>query len=108
LTDACPLALAARGPATVVTTASKALFSVFQWNLLARNLPCCGNDVRRCKMSTFRAFVAALVLIGMSQITSACTMPNNHNRADFQYRPGSSGNPACAGGFRPTNALSCY
>jgi len=54
-----------------------------------------------------RKIVVAAVLIGMTASATACTASNNHNRADSLYRPGGSENPACAGGFRPTNALSC-
>ncbi|OWW04587.1 hypothetical protein ATY81_00935 [Rhizobium sp. R72] len=58
-------------------------------------------------MSKCRAFVAAAMLIGLAVIVSACTTEDNSNRADFQYQPRHSVNPACSHGFRPTNALSC-
>ncbi|WP_081499064.1 hypothetical protein [Rhizobium sp. CF122] len=59
-------------------------------------------------MSRFQAFVAAGMLIGLAAITSACTTaPRNPNPPDFRYQPRTSVNPACADGFRPTNALSC-
>lgn len=58
-------------------------------------------------MSKFLAFVAAGMLIGLVSIASACTTQHNSNRADFQYQPRHSVNPACSHGFRPTNALSC-
>ncbi|WP_082519796.1 hypothetical protein [Rhizobium sp. Root1220] len=58
-------------------------------------------------MSTIRAFVAAVALIGMTALTSACTPVHNSNRADYQYQPRTSVNPACADGFRPSNDRQC-
>ncbi|MBB3318537.1 hypothetical protein FHT77_004438 [Rhizobium sp. BK181] len=58
-------------------------------------------------MSKFRTLVVAGVLIGLAALSSACTTQQNSNRADFQYQPRHSVNPACNHGFRPTNALSC-
>ncbi|XXB02935.1 hypothetical protein NL151_08315 [Rhizobium binae] len=50
---------------------------------------------------------AACVLIGLSAIVSSCTTPARHNGEDYQYQVDTSRNPACAGGFRPSNARSC-
>lgn len=58
-------------------------------------------------MSRLRTLVIGGMLIGLATLASACTTPQNSNRADFQYQPGHSMNPACSKGFRPTNALSC-
>lgn len=58
-------------------------------------------------MNRFLTLVAAGALLGASTITSSCTSPARHNDQDFQYQHDSSINPACAGGFRPSNARSC-
>nr|WP_082530003.1 hypothetical protein [Rhizobium sp. Root1203] len=58
-------------------------------------------------MRRLRAIIIAGSLIGLTTITSACTPAHNSNRADFQYQPRNSVNPACADGFRPNNARSC-
>lgn len=58
-------------------------------------------------MRRLRKIGACTVLIGLVTLASACMAPRSSNRADFQYQPGHSVNPACSQGFRPTNALSC-
>lgn len=59
-------------------------------------------------MSRFLApIVTAAMLIWLAAFVSACTTQQTSNRADFQYQPRHSVNPACSQGFRPTNALSC-
>jgi hypothetical protein len=58
-------------------------------------------------MSRFLKFTITVSLVGLATITSACTPAHNSNRADFQYQPRNSVNPACADGFRPNNARSC-
>ncbi|MFS8147548.1 hypothetical protein [Rhizobium sp. R635] len=58
-------------------------------------------------MNRFLTVLAAGALIGASTITSACTSTAGPDRQDFQYQRDTSINPACAGGFRPSNARSC-
>lgn len=58
-------------------------------------------------MSTLPAIIIAGSLIGLATIISACTPAHNSSRADFQYQPRTSVNPACADGFRPNNDRSC-
>jgi hypothetical protein len=58
-------------------------------------------------MSRLRPLVIAGMLIGLAAITACTTAPRNPNPPDYQYQPRHSVNPACAQGFRPTNALSC-
>ncbi|MFC5760711.1 hypothetical protein [Rhizobium sp. GCM10022189] len=58
-------------------------------------------------MSRFRIILIGGMLIGLTTLVSACTTQRPANSPDFQYQPGDSVNPACADGFRPTNALSC-
>lgn len=57
--------------------------------------------------SRFRTLIVSAALIGVSMLASSCTTHPATNRPDFQYQPRTSINPACAHGFRPTNALSC-
>ncbi|TBY81980.1 hypothetical protein E0H32_17160 [Rhizobium leguminosarum bv. viciae] len=57
-------------------------------------------------MNRFFPLVAA-VLIGMSVFMSSCTSPARQDHQDFQYQRNTSVNPACADGFRPSNARSC-
>ncbi|RUM25309.1 hypothetical protein EFQ99_11145 [Rhizobium vallis] len=58
-------------------------------------------------MNRFLTLLAAGALLGASTITSACTSPARHDHEDFQYQRDTSINPACADGFRPSNARSC-
>ncbi|PDT03545.1 hypothetical protein CO666_13255 [Rhizobium chutanense] len=58
-------------------------------------------------MNRFLTFIAAGALIVLSAITSSCTTPGKPDPEDFQYQRDTSINPACAGGFRPSNARSC-
>nr|WP_081499100.1 hypothetical protein [Rhizobium sp. CF122] len=59
-------------------------------------------------MSRFHAFAAAGMIVCLTAIISACTTtPRNPNPPDYQYQPRTSVNPACAGGFRPSNERSC-
>ncbi|MDV4177951.1 hypothetical protein R1521_05460 [Rhizobium brockwellii] len=57
-------------------------------------------------MSRFFPLVAG-VLISVSAFTSSCTSPARQDHQDFQYQRNTSVNPACADGFRPSNARSC-
>ncbi|NKK60862.1 hypothetical protein ELI20_10020 [Rhizobium ruizarguesonis] len=57
-------------------------------------------------MNRFLTLVAG-VLIGVSAFTSSCTSPARQDHQDFQYQRNTSVNPACADGFRPSNARSC-
>lgn len=65
------------------------------------------NSARESQMNRFLTFVVAGALLGVSTIMSSCTSPAKHDREDFQYQRDTSINPACAGGFRPSNARSC-
>nr|WP_072376443.1 hypothetical protein [Rhizobium tibeticum] len=58
-------------------------------------------------MSRFQAVLAVGIMISLAAITSSCTTTRDPNPPDFRYQPRNSVNPACADGFRPTNALSC-
>ncbi|MBX4954137.1 hypothetical protein HJB51_20305 [Rhizobium lentis] len=59
-------------------------------------------------MTRFLTLVATGAMIGLSTLMSSCnTSPARQDRQDFQYQRDTSRNPACAGGFRPSNARSC-
>jgi len=53
-------------------------------------------------MNRFRTFVMAGVLITLSVIASGCT-----STGKYDYGEDTSLNPACAGGFRPSNNRPC-
>ncbi|QFY61193.1 hypothetical protein FZ934_12760 [Rhizobium grahamii] len=58
-------------------------------------------------MGRIHTFVAAGIVIILAAFTSACTTGPSHNPADNYYNPRTSENPACDGGFRPTNNWTC-
>ncbi|MBB3310811.1 hypothetical protein FHT78_002555 [Rhizobium sp. BK196] len=53
-------------------------------------------------MKGFRAFVMAGALITLSAIASGCT-----STGSYDYGEDTSLNPACAGGFRPSDNRPC-
>ncbi|MEK1872179.1 MAG: hypothetical protein AAAC50_07125 [Rhizobium altiplani] len=58
----------------------------------------------------FLTFLAAVALIGLSTITSACTTNPDQTssiRSSSAYLRDRSVNPACADGFRPSNGRPC-
>ncbi len=58
-------------------------------------------------MGRIHTFVAAGMVIILAALASACTTGPKHNPADNYYNPRTSNNPACDGGFRPTNNWTC-
>jgi hypothetical protein len=54
-------------------------------------------------MNRFRTFVIAGALLTLSAIASGCTTSNER----YDYGEDTSLNPACAGGFRPSNNRPC-
>ncbi|QWW69065.1 hypothetical protein [Rhizobium sp. WYJ-E13] len=53
-------------------------------------------------MNRLRTFVMAGALIALSAIASSCTSTER-----YDYREDTSLNPACAGGFRPSDNRPC-
>ncbi|MBB3318943.1 MULTISPECIES: hypothetical protein [Rhizobium] len=61
-------------------------------------------------MSRFLAFVATGTLISLSTIVSACTTNPDYTSSigsSTSYQRDYSLNPACAGGFRPSDNRPC-
>ncbi|MGV4795008.1 hypothetical protein [Rhizobium sp. F40D2] len=61
-------------------------------------------------MNRFFAFVATGTLISLATITSACTSSGNLDQTSSiggYYREEMPLNPACGGGFRPSDGRSC-
>lgn len=56
---------------------------------------------------TIQILAVAGLMAGLAVLNSACTTRPNPNPPDFQYNPRTSRNPACHGGFRPTNNWTC-
>ena len=61
-------------------------------------------------MNRFFAFIATGTLISLATITSACTSSGNldyTSSIDGGYYEHQPLNPACGGGFRPSDGRSC-
>ncbi|MBX5157591.1 MULTISPECIES: hypothetical protein [unclassified Rhizobium] len=62
-------------------------------------------------MNRFFAFIATGTLISLATITSACTSSGSLDQTssigDGYYHESRPLNPACGGGFRPSDGRSC-
>ncbi|MBZ9793446.1 hypothetical protein K9B32_25625 [Rhizobium sp. 3T7] len=61
-------------------------------------------------MNRFLALAAAGALVSLSAIIAACTTNSDQTSSigfSSSYQYNRSANPACSGGFRPSNGRSC-